>query len=77
MFFIPGARWLRLMRAQQLEYWRLRAAFFITPRRAIDCGCTDPFYLRRIERKTGNKPGIKTVALESYQRERKRFSGRR
>jgi hypothetical protein len=38
MFFIPGTRWLRLMRAQQLEYWRLRAAFFITSRRAIDCG---------------------------------------
>ena len=32
MFFIPGARWLRLMRAQQLECWRLRAALFITPR---------------------------------------------
>jgi hypothetical protein len=37
LFFIPGARWLRWVGAQQLECWRFRAAFFTTPRRAIDC----------------------------------------
>lgn len=42
------------------------------------CGCTNPFLLCGDQnRKSGNKAGIKTVASESYQRERKRLSGRK
>jgi hypothetical protein len=53
------------------------SVLFITRRRAIDCAVAPILsFCAEIERKNGNKPGIKTVALESYQREHKRLSGR-